>query len=65
MTDLSDLIAQLQSIEEQLRDLAFDRLRDRADGVDGAKEDEKRLEQARRAVARALKALGSEPDPFS
>lgn len=65
MTDLSELIAQLQSIEEQLRDLAYDRLRDRADGVEGAKEEEKSLEQARRGVAKALKALGAEPDPFT
>ncbi len=65
MADLDELIAQLRSIEEQLRDLAYDRLRERADGVEGAKEQEKSLEQARRAVARALKALGGEPDPFS
>ena len=65
MADLDELITQLRSIEEQLRDLAYDRLRERAEGVEGAKEQEKRLAQARRAVARALKALGGEPDPFS
>jgi hypothetical protein len=52
----------LAAIEEELRDLAYDRLRDRAadpdsDAGKAADADEKRLEQARRAVARAIGAL--------
>jgi hypothetical protein len=52
----------LAAIEEELRDLAYDRLRDRArdpDSEEGkaADTDEKRLEQARRAVAKAIGAL--------
>ena len=52
----------LAAIEEELRDLAYDRLRDRAadpDSEEGkaANADEKRLEQARRAVAKAIGAL--------
>jgi hypothetical protein len=52
----------LAAIEEELRDLAYDRLRDRArdpDGEEGkaADADEKRLEQARRAIAKAIGAL--------
>jgi hypothetical protein len=52
----------LAAIEEELRDLAYDRLRDRArdpDSEDGktANAEEKRLEQARRAIAKAIGAL--------
>lgn len=52
----------LAAIEEELRDLAYDRLRDRASDPDSeegkaANADEKRLEQARRAVAKAIGAL--------
>jgi hypothetical protein len=54
----------LAVIEEELRDLAFDRLRDRArdpdsDAGQAANKDEKRLEQARRAVAKAIVSLSS------
>ena len=62
MDDCEDLIVELRSIEERLRDRAYERLRDAAEGdADGAA-DEKRLSQARRAVERALKALGGEPE---
>ncbi len=52
----------LVSIEEELRDLAYERLRDRARDPDSAtgraaNAEEKRLEQARRAVAKAINAL--------
>ncbi len=52
----------LSVIQEELRDLAYDRLRDRArdpdsDAGKAANADEKRLEQARRAVAKAINAL--------
>ncbi|MGO9872624.1 MAG: hypothetical protein ACLPVY_02395 [Acidimicrobiia bacterium] len=52
----------LAAIEEELRDLAYDRLRDRArdpdsDAGKAANANEKRLEQARRAVAKAINAL--------
>jgi hypothetical protein len=52
----------LAAIEEELRDLAYDRLRDRArdpesDAGQAANKDGKRLEQARRAVAKAIGAL--------
>ncbi len=52
----------LAAIEEELRDLAYDRLRERARDPDSeagkaADADEKRLEQARRAIARAIGAL--------
>jgi len=59
-----ELVVQLQAIEEALRDLAYDRLQAVADGDDGAAADEKRLLQARRAVERAIHALGGEPAAF-
>ena len=56
------IVERLAAIEEELRDLAYDRLRDRArdpasDAGQAANQDEKRLEQARRAVAKAIQAL--------
>ena len=62
MADREELIAQLRTIEEQLRDLAYDALREAAAGNDDAKADEKKLNQARRAVERAIRALGERPD---
>ena len=68
MSDRSDrfeeLVQQLKPVEEALRDLAYDRLQAAADGDDGAAADEKRLLQARRAVERAINALGGEPAAF-
>jgi hypothetical protein len=57
MTGVEELVAQLRSIEEQLRDLAFDRLREAAKGDDAAKAEEKKLLQARRAIEKAIRAL--------
>jgi hypothetical protein len=57
---VDELVDQLRTVEEALRDLAYDRLRAAADGNDGAAADEKRLLQARRAVERAIHALGGE-----
>ena len=55
---IDELVTQLEGIEEALRDLAYDRLSAAADGDEGAASDEKRLNQARRAVERAIHALG-------
>jgi hypothetical protein len=58
MRDVDDIVQSLQSIEEQLRDLAYDRLRVAAeDGDSQAVADERKVQQARRAVERALRAL--------
>jgi hypothetical protein len=57
------VVAQLQAIEETLRDLAYDRLQAAADGDDAAAADEKRLHRARRAVERAIHALGGAEAP--
>ena len=57
---VDELVVQLRTVEEALRDLAYDRLRAAADGDDSAAVDEKRILQARRAVERAIHALGGE-----
>jgi hypothetical protein len=59
---LGDVVETLRGIEERLRDAAYNRLRDAVDGDEAAVKDERRLQQARRAVERALRALGAEPD---
>jgi hypothetical protein len=60
-TDLADLIETLRTVEERLRDAGYDRLRAAAlDGDEVAGAQERRLQQARRAVERAIRALGGE-----
>lgn len=56
------IVSRLAGIEEELRDLAFERLQEAAADPDGEavedlRREEKRLLQARRAVARAIQAL--------
>jgi hypothetical protein len=57
------IVERLQAIEEELRDLAYDRLRDAADSPELLAE-ERRLHQARRAIEKAIRILsvGGEPD---
>jgi hypothetical protein len=63
MTDRYEAIAEkLAAIEEELRDLAYERLTDAArvpgsDESEAAAAEEKRLLQARRAIAKAITAL--------
>ena len=66
MRDAEHLVERLRSIEDELRDLAFDRLRAATeDGDADALADEKKLLQARRAIERAIVALGGQPSsPF-
>jgi ribosomal protein L29 len=45
------IVERLAAVEEELRDLAYERLRD------GEESDEKKLNQARRAVAKAITVL--------
>ena len=59
MLDTTEIVAALATIEERLRDLAYDSLRQAiADGDTDAQADERRLLQARRAIERAIGALG-------
>ena len=65
MDGVDDIVSQLRSVEERLRDRAYDRLRAAAEeGDEEAAADEKRLLKARRAVERAIKALDGETDEF-
>jgi hypothetical protein len=64
--EFDDIVERLAAIEEDLRDRAYDRLRDAAstsdeDTQDAAKAAEKKLLQARRAIARAIGALSDRP----
>ena len=55
--DLTDLVERLRTIEEDLRDRAYDALRAAARGDEASAAIEKRVLQARRAIERAIKAL--------
>jgi hypothetical protein len=62
MGEYDDIVERLSAIEEDLRDRALDRLRDAAgdpdsDAAQDAQRDERKLLQARRAIARAINAL--------
>jgi hypothetical protein len=66
MGEFDDIVERLAAIEEDLRDRAYDRLRDAAgtsdeDEQDAAKAAERKLLQARRAIARAITALSDRP----
>ena len=65
MTGHEVIVERLQAIEEELRDLAYDRLRDAADSPELLAE-ERRIHQARRAIEKAIRVLsvgsGSDPD---
>ncbi len=63
MGEFDDVVERLATLEEELRDRALDRLREAAAaGDEDAQRAEKRLLQARRAIARAINAL-SDADP--
>ncbi len=64
MNDYEDLVERLAVIEEDLRDRAYDQLRQAAsasdeDGLQKFKAEERALLQARRAIAKAIGALNS------
>ena len=61
--DTDEVVEMLRRAEERLREIAYERLRAAAeDGDAEAEADERRVLQARRAVERALRALGAEPE---
>ncbi len=55
--DTELIVEKLRVIEEDLRDLAYDKLRNAATGDADAARDEKRVLQARRAIEKAIRAL--------
>jgi hypothetical protein len=63
VADTEEIVERLRSIEEELRDLAYDRLRAASEeGDTDALVDEKRVLQARRAIERAISALSARDD---
>ena len=61
-SDYELIVERLSAIEEELRDLAYDRLRDAADSPELLAE-ERRLHQARRAIEKAIRLLSAGEDP--
>jgi hypothetical protein len=62
MSDYEAIAERLASIEEELRDLAYERLREAARAPDtdesgAAEREEKRVNSARRAIAKAINTL--------
>jgi hypothetical protein len=55
------VVERLRSIEEELRDLAYDRLREAVDSP-AVLAEERRLHQARRAIEKAIRLLGGGED---
>lgn len=55
------VVERLQAIEEELRDLAYDRLRDALDSP-ALLAEERRLTQARRAIEKAIRLLSAGSD---
>ena len=55
------IVERLRAIEEELRDLAYDRLRDALDSP-AVLAEERRLHQARRAIEKAIRLLSPEGD---
>jgi hypothetical protein len=61
VADTEQIVERLRSIEEELRDLAYERLRAAAEeGDPDALSDEKRVLSARRAIERAINALSAD-----
>jgi hypothetical protein len=62
MSDYATIAERLAAIEEELRDLAYERLREAARAPDSdesveAEREEKRVNSARRAIAKAINTL--------
>ena len=54
---MTDLVEQLRTIEESLRDRAYHALRAAANGDEAAAASERKILQARRAIEKAIRAL--------
>lgn len=67
MADTEAIVERLRSIEEELRDYAYERLRAAArDDDEDAEREERKIQQARRAVEKAIRVLApsSEADDW-
>ncbi len=58
--DTNAIVERLRAIEEDLRDLAYDRLRESID-TKAVLTEERRLHRARQAVTKAIHLLADEP----
>jgi hypothetical protein len=58
--DTDAIVERLRAIEEDLRDLAYDRLRESPD-TKAVLAEERRIHRARQAVAKAIHLLAGEP----
>ena len=58
--DTTAIVERLRAIEEDLRDLAYDRLRESLD-TKAVLAEERRLHRARQAVSKAIHLLAGEP----
>jgi len=58
--DTTAIVERLRAIEEDLRDLAYDRLRESID-TKAVLTEERRLHRARQAVTKAIHLLADEP----
>ena len=56
-SNLDEIVEQLTTIEERLRDHAYERLRAATKGDEAAARDERTILKARRAIERAISAL--------
>ena len=56
------IVERLQAIEEELRDLAYERLRDALDSP-AVLAEERRISQARRAIEKAIRILSTDGGP--
>jgi hypothetical protein len=57
--DPADIVERLRAIEDELRDLAYDRLRESVD-TGTVLAEERRIHQARRAIEKAIHLLSPE-----
>ena len=63
VADAEEVVEMLRRAEERLRELAYERLRVAAEAGDAeAEAQERQLLKARRAIEKALHALGAEPE---
>ena len=56
MSDHEGIVERLRAIEDELRDMAYDRLRDSLD-TPAVLAEERRIHQARRAIEKAIRIL--------
>jgi len=64
MQDYEAIVERLRDIEEQLRELAFERLQDAAREGRPDSAEERRIQRARRGITKAITELGGNDSGF-